>query len=36
VQTLVSDGYIVLRHPELSTLMQMADTVATDLRLYAG
>ena len=36
VQTLVSDGYIVLRHPELSTLMQMADTVAADLRLYAG
>jgi hypothetical protein len=36
VQTLVSDGYIVLRHPELSTLMQMADTVASDLRLYAG
>ena len=36
VQTLVSDGYVVLRHPDLSTLMRMADVVATDLRLYAG
>lgn len=36
VQTLVSDGYVVLRHPDLSTLMRMADSVATDLRLYAG
>ena len=26
----------VLRHPDLSTLMRMADVVATDLRLYAG
>jgi hypothetical protein len=36
VQTLVSDGYVVLRHPDLPTLMKMADVVATDLRLYAG
>jgi hypothetical protein len=36
VQTLVSDGYVVLRPPDLSTLMRMADVVATDLRLYAG
>ena len=36
VQTLVSDGYVVLRHPDLGTLMKMADIVATDLRLYAG
>ena len=36
VQTLVSDGYVVLRHPDLSALMRMADVVATDLRLYAG
>ncbi len=35
VQTLVSDGYVVLRHPDLSVLMQMADMVASDLRLYA-
>jgi len=35
VQTLVSDGYVVLRHPDLPTLMQMADMVASDLRLYA-
>jgi formate-dependent phosphoribosylglycinamide formyltransferase (GAR transformylase) len=36
VQTLVSDGYVVLRHPDLSVLMQMADAFASDLRLYAG
>jgi hypothetical protein len=36
VQTLVSDGYVVLRHPDLHTLMRMADTVTSDLRLYAG
>ena len=36
VQTLVSDGYVVLRHPDLPMLMRMADIVATDLRLYAG
>jgi formate-dependent phosphoribosylglycinamide formyltransferase (GAR transformylase) len=36
VQTLVSDGYVVLRHPDLSVLMQMADAVASDLKLYAG
>lgn len=35
VQTLVSDGYVVLRHPDLPTLMQMADIVASDLRMYA-
>jgi ATP-grasp domain len=36
VQTLVSDGYVVLRHADLSALMQMADAVASDLKLYAG
>ena len=36
VQTLVSDGYVVLRHPDLSVLMQMADAVASDLKLHAG
>ncbi|HEU4530382.1 MAG TPA: hypothetical protein VFR59_04320 [Steroidobacteraceae bacterium] len=35
-QTLVSDGFIMLRHPELATTMQMADEVGTKLNLYAG
>ncbi|HEY4646920.1 MAG TPA: ATP-grasp domain-containing protein [Steroidobacteraceae bacterium] len=35
-QTLVSDGFIMLRHPELETTLGMADAVGTDLRLYAG
>ncbi len=35
-QTLVSDGFIMLRHPELSSTLAMADEVGTDLKLYAG
>lgn len=35
-QTLVSDGYLVVRHPELETTMALADRVGTDLALYAG
>jgi len=35
-QTLISDGYLILRHPHLATALQMADRVGTDLRLYAG
>ena len=35
-QTLVSDGYVILRHPDLATTMAMADRVGTDLRLYAA
>lgn len=35
-QTLVSDGFIMLRHPELSTTIAMADEVGTELKLYAG
>lgn len=35
-QTLVSDGYILLRHPDLATTMAMADRVGTDLKLYAS
>ena len=34
-QTLVSDGYLMLRHPELKKAMAMADRVGTDLQLYA-
>jgi len=35
-QTLVGDGYVVVRHPDLKTLLQMADRVATEVQLYAG
>jgi len=35
-QTLMSDGHIVLRHPDLDTCMELADKVGTDLRLVAG
>jgi formate-dependent phosphoribosylglycinamide formyltransferase (GAR transformylase) len=34
--TLVGDGYIVVRHPELQPLLQLADRVAREVQLYAG
>lgn len=34
-QSLVSDGYLVVRHPDLATACAMADRVGTDLQLYA-
>ncbi len=34
--TLISDGYLIVRHPDLETLMAMADKVGTDLQIYAG
>ena len=34
-QTLVSDGYIMLRHPDLNATMEMADAFASQLNLYA-
>ncbi len=34
--TVVSDGMIFLRHPDLTTLLEMADTFAARLRMYAG
>jgi biotin carboxylase len=36
VQTLISDGYLVVRHPSLPRALEMADAVGTDLQLYAG
>jgi hypothetical protein len=36
LQTLLSDGFVVVRHPDLATTVEMADLVGTDLRLYAG
>lgn len=34
--TLVSDGYLVVRHPDLQRTMEMADRVGTELQIYAG
>ena len=36
LQTLVSDGMVILRHPDLGRCMEMADRVGTDLQMYAG
>lgn len=35
-QTLLSDGFVIVRHPDLETTLEMADRVGTDLRLFAG
>ena len=34
-KTLVSDGFIMLRHPDLATTLAMADRVGSELHLYA-
>jgi biotin carboxylase len=34
--TVLSDGVVAVRHPDLATLLAMADRVGTDLQLYAG
>ncbi len=36
LQTLLSDGHVILRHPHLPTCIEMADTVAEELQLYAA
>ncbi|HUP60964.1 MAG TPA: hypothetical protein VNA69_11145 [Thermoanaerobaculia bacterium] len=36
VKTLLSDGYVFVRHPDLDTTCEMADRVGTDLQMYAG
>ncbi len=36
LQTLISDGFLVVRHPDLDTTLQIADEVGRDLQLYAG
>jgi hypothetical protein len=35
ILTLISDGYVTVRHPDKDTLFAMADAVGTDLQLYA-
>ena len=36
LQTLISDGMVILRHPDLDTTLEIANRVCTDLQLYAG
>ena len=36
LQTLISDGMVIVRHPDLDTTLEIANRVATDLRLYAA
>ncbi|MBL9087715.1 MAG: ATP-grasp domain-containing protein [Planctomycetia bacterium] len=35
-QTLLSDGFLIVRHPQLSTLIEMADRLGTEVQLYAS
>jgi hypothetical protein len=35
-KTLISDGYLIVRHPDLQAALEMADRVGTDLQLEAG
>jgi len=35
-QTLISDGYVIVRHPDLDTTLEIADRFGTDLQLEAG
>ena len=35
-QTLISDGMITIRHPDLQRTLEIADRFATELRMYAG
>jgi len=35
-QTLISDGFLIMRHPNLQTVLAMADRVGTELQLYAS
>ena len=35
-QTLVSDGFLVVRHPDEAFALYMAERAGTDIRVYAG
>jgi formate-dependent phosphoribosylglycinamide formyltransferase (GAR transformylase) len=35
-QTVLSDGYVVVRHPDLATTVELADRFAVELHLHAG
>lgn len=34
--TLLSDGHITVRHPDLASCLEIADRVSTDVQMYAG
>ena len=34
--SVLADGYVMLRHPEMGPTLEMADRVATDVQLYAS
>lgn len=36
ILTLVSDGYVVVRHPDQQACFDISDAIGTDLQLYAG
>ncbi len=36
LQTLISDGMVIIRHPNLDSAMEIAGHVCTDLQMYAG
>jgi len=36
LQTLVSDGFVCVRHPDLGATLKMAQAAATDVTLFAG
>jgi len=35
-RTLISDGYLIVRHPELQATLEIADRIGTDLQIHAG
>lgn len=35
-QTLISDGYVIVRHPDLQTTLEMADHFGMELQIYAA
>jgi hypothetical protein len=36
LQTLVSDGYVIVRHPDLPTCLKIGEAAQTHIQLYAG
>jgi hypothetical protein len=36
IQTLISDGYVTIRHPDYATACEIADAFGTDLRMFAS
>jgi hypothetical protein len=35
ILTLISDGFVTVRHPDFQACMEIADAVGTDLQMYA-